>query len=334
MARDHHPGRDAAAPSEAERPRPADQPCRAPLSDDPAVALRPLRCPLYSRPRSDRKRRYVCASGPTTGGCGKITIVAEPLEQFLVEAVLHRLESPQLPKAMSRATEDNSGAQWQGEIEQAQAQLDDLAALWADRTITRGEWLKARPPIEKRHDTREEEARRVEPDDGAVAVRRRRDPRSREVGDDDLVSPGADRRRRRRPRRRQPHIAAWLQPFRLVTAYRRLARLSRTARAARRPPPALRGPRPARKPLRQGGLLRPPLRFQTKLVTEPRHTSTLPARASPPARDDRHTRDGLLPIRSEASAITASSDAAASGTFSGWKPCATSYRCKPGTADQ
>jgi hypothetical protein len=35
---------------------------------------------LYSRPRDDGARRYVCASGPGFEGCGKLTIMAEPLE--------------------------------------------------------------------------------------------------------------------------------------------------------------------------------------------------------------------------------------------------------------
>jgi site-specific DNA recombinase len=114
-----------------------------------------LRChhcgtPLVARPRDDGTRRYVCASGPGFGGCGKTTVVAADLEAFIVDAVLHRLDSPELARALNGAVSDSDGAEWQAEIEQAQAKLDELAELWAEGAIGRSEWLKARAPIEKR----------------------------------------------------------------------------------------------------------------------------------------------------------------------------------------
>lgn len=108
---------------------------------------------LYSRPRDDGARRYVCASGPGFEGCGKVTIMAEPLEQFVVEAVLHRLDSPELAHALNGGVSaDPAGHEWQAEVERAQEQLDELAELWAEREITRREWVTARAPIEKRLD--------------------------------------------------------------------------------------------------------------------------------------------------------------------------------------
>jgi DNA invertase Pin-like site-specific DNA recombinase len=108
---------------------------------------------LVSRPRDDGARRYVCASGPNFGGCGKVTIMAEPLEQYVVEAVLHRLDSPELPEALNGSVStDPAGEEWQAQIERAQEQLDELAELWAEGEITRREWVKARARIEKRLD--------------------------------------------------------------------------------------------------------------------------------------------------------------------------------------
>jgi site-specific DNA recombinase len=104
---------------------------------------------LVARPRADGKRRYVCASGPGIEGCGKTTVIADPVEHFIAQAVLHRLESPRLHEARKRTPDDNKGAQWQAEIERRQGQLDDLAAMWAEGEITRGEWMRARTPIEK-----------------------------------------------------------------------------------------------------------------------------------------------------------------------------------------
>jgi site-specific DNA recombinase len=105
---------------------------------------------LYSRPTNDGKRRYVCAAGPRFGGCGKLAIVAEPVELFVSEAVLHRLESPLLPEAIRRPPDDAKGAEWQDEADQAQAKLDELSAMWAADEITRSEYLKARAAIDKR----------------------------------------------------------------------------------------------------------------------------------------------------------------------------------------
>jgi hypothetical protein len=51
---------------------------------------------------------------------------------------------------MKRAPDNAKGAEWQQEIERNQAQLDELAQLWANGQITRGEWLNARGPIENR----------------------------------------------------------------------------------------------------------------------------------------------------------------------------------------
>jgi hypothetical protein len=71
----------------------------------------------------------------------------------VVEAVLDRLDSPELPRALNgNASADPAGSEWQAEVERGQEQLNELAELWANREITRGEWVKAREPIEKRLD--------------------------------------------------------------------------------------------------------------------------------------------------------------------------------------
>jgi hypothetical protein len=118
------------------------------------LLTRLLRChhcgtPLVARPRDDGSRRYVCASGPGFGGCGKTTVVADELEAFVVEAVLHRLDSADLPRALNGSTTDD-GSEWQAEIEQTQAKLDELTDLWTEGAISRREWLRARAPLEKR----------------------------------------------------------------------------------------------------------------------------------------------------------------------------------------
>ena len=119
------------------------------------LLTRLLRCghcdvKLYARPRDDGSRRYVCASGPGFGGCGKTTVMADPLEAFIVEAVLHRLDSPELAASINGTPDDPEGAGLQADIEAAEAQLADLSQLWGDQVIGRQEWLTARAAIEQR----------------------------------------------------------------------------------------------------------------------------------------------------------------------------------------
>ncbi len=119
------------------------------------LLVRLLRCShcdetLVSRPRSGGDRRYVCAKGPGYSGCGGTYVMADTVEQFVVEAVLYRLDSPELAAALSGAAGSPDAAAWQAEVEQSQAQLDELADLHGRRVIGLSEWLAARAPIEQR----------------------------------------------------------------------------------------------------------------------------------------------------------------------------------------
>jgi DNA invertase Pin-like site-specific DNA recombinase len=119
------------------------------------LLARLLRCgacgeTLISRPRSGGDRRYACAKGPGFSGCGGTYVMADTLEQFVVEAVLYRLDSPELAAALAGTTSDPDGESWQAEVEQSQAQLDELAGLYGRREIGLSEWTAARAPIEQR----------------------------------------------------------------------------------------------------------------------------------------------------------------------------------------
>ena len=78
-----------------------------------------LRCELcgeklVARPRQDGQRRYVCARDTARVGCGKIAVVADPLEQLVCEGVLDRLDSPELAAALrGEAASDPDAARWQ-----------------------------------------------------------------------------------------------------------------------------------------------------------------------------------------------------------------------------
>jgi hypothetical protein len=92
----------------------------------------------------------MCANGPNFVGCGKTFAKADTLEAFVVEAVLHRLDTPELAKVVNGAPDDEDASRWQLEAEQATEQLTELAQDWADGVITRPEWLAARSKLEDR----------------------------------------------------------------------------------------------------------------------------------------------------------------------------------------
>ena len=120
--------------------------------------LRCQRCDhkLYSAAR-ERTRRYVCMAGPDHGGCGRLTIVADPLERLIADAVLYRLNSPELAAALSgQAAADEQTAALSEAIVQDNRQLDELSRLYAARDISAREWMTARNPIEdrRRHNER------------------------------------------------------------------------------------------------------------------------------------------------------------------------------------
>ena len=119
------------------------------------LLLRLLRCglcgeTLVSRPTGGGVRRYVCAAGPNFSGCGHTYIAADTLELFVVEAVLHRLDSPELAAALAGSNGDPDVDRVQAEVEREQAQLDELARAYGEQRIGLSEWFAARKPIEER----------------------------------------------------------------------------------------------------------------------------------------------------------------------------------------
>ena len=119
------------------------------------LLTRLLRCglceqTLVSRPTADGTRCYVCAKGPGFGGCGRISVRAQPLEEFIVEGVLYRLDSPDFADALAGAPAAPDVERVRNEVEEARAQLAELAQDWGERLITRGEFLAARTPVEAR----------------------------------------------------------------------------------------------------------------------------------------------------------------------------------------
>jgi site-specific DNA recombinase len=105
---------------------------------------------LVARPRSDKSRCYVCATGPGFSGCGKIRVLAEPLEALVVEAVMLRLDSPDLAKVIAELAHEPEGEDLGQAITEGENRLAELAEEWASGNITRAEWMAARNAIERR----------------------------------------------------------------------------------------------------------------------------------------------------------------------------------------
>lgn len=105
---------------------------------------------LYSSARRD-SRRYVCMKGPDHGGCGRMTIVADPLERLLADAVLFRLDTPDLADTLAgRSSADARTQELTHALDQAQEQLEELALAFANQDITMIEWMTAKKPITQR----------------------------------------------------------------------------------------------------------------------------------------------------------------------------------------
>ena len=107
---------------------------------------------LVSRPRDDGARRYVCATGPRYHGCGRTYVLAEPLEQFVTGAVLHRLDTPELARAIRGARDDAATSEHAARLDELTARMDELAAAYAGGAVSMREWLAAREPLQRQLD--------------------------------------------------------------------------------------------------------------------------------------------------------------------------------------
>ncbi len=105
---------------------------------------------LYSSARRGT-RRYVCLSGPDHGGCGRLTVVAAPVEEWIAEAVLFRLDTEDLADRIAgRRPRDERTQALTAELVDDKERLAALPDAYAARKISMGEWITARDPIEAR----------------------------------------------------------------------------------------------------------------------------------------------------------------------------------------
>lgn len=105
---------------------------------------------MKSHPRNG-VRRYGCGIQTTKSDpCKGTYIVAEPVEALIVDAVLMRLDSPDLVGALTSTVDEAKVHATGDEIAADQARMNDLSSMWADGEISREEWKIARDRIEAR----------------------------------------------------------------------------------------------------------------------------------------------------------------------------------------
>jgi DNA invertase Pin-like site-specific DNA recombinase len=107
--------------------------------------------PLWNSHRTDnghRVTRYVCVKRPGAPGCGATTVVADKLDTLLTDALLQRLQSAAMMRALRRKPSRKKPVDV--DLAGIERELEELAADYGNGDITRREWLAARKPLEER----------------------------------------------------------------------------------------------------------------------------------------------------------------------------------------
>lgn len=106
---------------------------------------------LVARPQTDGARSQVCASDQ--GGCGKIRMLAEPAEAWVGAMVVDALQTSDLLARLDSAEGNADAAELTSAISEDEATLEQLARdHFADRVLSRSEYLAAKVAIDRRLD--------------------------------------------------------------------------------------------------------------------------------------------------------------------------------------
>lgn len=102
---------------------------------------------------SEGRVRYICRKDPVSGiGCGGIFVTGRKVEDFVVDAVLTRLNSPELRSSLIAPTEKPHLAGVHGELNLIDAKLIELAEMFAKGELSRAEFNAAKSLSIKRRD--------------------------------------------------------------------------------------------------------------------------------------------------------------------------------------
>ena len=118
---------------------------------------------MYIRRRhKDKARFYGCEKATGGTGCGHVHIVAEPLEAMVRDALLDRLDSPEMLAAIEAHNRQTVGAADLDGLHADESALEQLARdYYTDRIIGRAEYLAARDTLEQRIEAARRKVARV-----------------------------------------------------------------------------------------------------------------------------------------------------------------------------
>jgi site-specific DNA recombinase len=110
------------------------------------------RCGARLHQTSQRGLRvYRCSSAlGSKGSCGGVTVRADDLDDLISEAVLLRIDTPAVGRALRRKPKQTSDKTQIDDLRAIDADLEALAADLGEGRISRREWLAARDPLERR----------------------------------------------------------------------------------------------------------------------------------------------------------------------------------------
>jgi hypothetical protein len=105
---------------------------------------------LGARKQHDQ-RAYGCRSR-AAGGCGGVTVMAESLEQQVMNWLFEALDDSRLPDAIADHETATDDAEISDEIDELERRLDELAGAFADGEINRRQLASASDTLLARHD--------------------------------------------------------------------------------------------------------------------------------------------------------------------------------------
>jgi hypothetical protein len=104
--------------------------------------------PLVSRSTANGGRGYVCE----TAGCGKVRIAAEPLDKYVAERAIARLERAGMIKRLADLRDRfvAEAAEAATSLEKLREHKDELARAYGARDLSLGEFKKAKAALDER----------------------------------------------------------------------------------------------------------------------------------------------------------------------------------------
>lgn len=106
--------------------------------------------PLRGQPRLDGTRRYTCTRTPTGEGCGKLARLAQPVEDFVRDAIVFVLDSESLRAFVEEASHDDDAPLIEGIRRDEEALAELSRDYYTERAISRAEFFASRDVLQDR----------------------------------------------------------------------------------------------------------------------------------------------------------------------------------------